>query len=301
MLPAAEHIDWEEPSEKPLLVQFGDLKHSHVYRFINLPHFKKFRSGVVSANALELVTGKECYDGPRNVLQSHHSDTVLQPIVWKLASRRHFRLLDQVHEMDTPWEQKRNMAVFRGQLTGSRDGYSKHLTDEQNCMNLKRCRLVYTSHNSSLVHARLTNTRERLPDILNGVQLKEIKVGIDRLLEYKGIIMLEGNDVASGLKWALLSQSVVLMPPPRHTSWAMEELLEPWVHYIPLNMNATDVEEKMQWVVDHDETARLIAERGTQWMEDLVFHPDAAEDDRLIQEEMIRRYRKHFAAKPGLG
>jgi hypothetical protein len=41
--------------------------------------------------------------------------------------------------------------------------------------------------------------------------------------------MIAGNDVASGLKWALFSQSVVLMPPPNHTSWAMEELLEPWV------------------------------------------------------------------------
>jgi hypothetical protein len=39
----------------------------------------------------------------------------------------------------------------------------------------------------------------------------------------------EGNGVASGLKWALLSQSVVLMPPPKHTSWDMEKLLEPLV------------------------------------------------------------------------
>jgi hypothetical protein len=57
----------------------------------------------------------------------------------------------------------------------------------------------------------------------------ERKVDMESLLEYKGIIMIEGNDVASGLKWALLSQSVVLMPPPKHTSWAMEELLEPWI------------------------------------------------------------------------
>jgi len=30
-------------------------------------------------------------------------------------------------------------------------------------------------------------------------------------------------------------------------------------------------------------------------MQDLVFHPDAAEDDRWIQEEIIRRYGGHFA------
>ena len=108
--------------------------------------------------------------------------------------------------------------------------------------------------------------------------------------------MLEGNDVASGLKWALLSQSVVLMPTPTHTSWAMEEFLEPWVHYIPLNENATDVDEKMQWVIDNDDIAQRIAERGTLWMEDLVFHPDAEGDDRWIQEEMVRRYQAHFTS-----
>lgn len=50
----------------------------------------------------------------------------------------------------------------------------------------------------------------------------------------------------------------------------------------------------MQWVVDNDEAAQRIAERATLWMEDLVFHPDAEEDDRLIQEEIVRRYRAHF-------
>ena len=71
--------------------------------------------------------------------------------------------------------------------------------------------------------------------------------------------------------------------------------MEPWIHYIPLNPNATDVEEKMQWVLNNDEASRRIAERASLWMEDLCFHPDAELDDRLIQEEMIRRYNAHFA------
>lgn len=58
--------------------------------------------------------------------------------------------------------------------------------------------------------------------------------------------------------------------------------------------SASDVEEKMQWIIDHDAEAQQIAERATLWMEDLVFHPDALEDDRLIQEEILRRYRAHF-------
>jgi hypothetical protein len=116
-----------------------------------------------------------------------------------------------------------------------------------------------------------------------------------QMLQYKAIVILEGNDVASGLKWALLSNSVVMMQPPTYTSWAMEEMLQPWVHYIPLNEELSDVEEKMQWVVDNDEQAQHIAETGSFWIQDLVFHPDASIDDQWIQKEILRRYLAHFA------
>jgi hypothetical protein len=62
---------------------------------------------------------------------------------------------------------------------------------------------------------------------------------------------------------------------------------------------ATNVEERMQWVVDHDQEAQKISERATLWMEDLIFHPDAAEDDRIIQEEILRRYQSHFLRRQG--
>jgi hypothetical protein len=35
----------------------------------------------------------------------------------------------------------------------------------------------------------------------------------------------------------------------------------------------------MKWVLLHDAKARWIAEQGTLWMEDLVFHPDAPQDE----------------------
>jgi hypothetical protein len=139
-----------------------------------------------------------------------------------------------------------------------------------------------------------------VPDVLNGVPLVGETITVKEMMRYKGIIMLEGNDVASGLKWALLSQSVVLMPTPRHTSWCMEELLEPWVHYIPLKDDASDAAEMMKWLVDNEEEGRRIAQRGTLWMEDLIFHPDAARDDRLIKEELLRRYFAHFAFEVSL-
>lgn len=247
LITANNHIRWEEElkakkkgdkkiiKQRPVLLQFGDNKFSHQpHGAVQIPHIKKFRSAATSPEELAKVTslleeGKKCYDSPRDFLISYHTDQMAQPIVWKLASSRHYGKLYQVYKEDTAWSKKKDMAVFRGQLTGSKYGYNKTLTDEENCIRLKRCRLVYNHANSTLVYAQLTNARSKLPDVLNGVQLVGGKVDLSALLVYKGIIMLEGNDVASGLKWALLSQSVVLMPPPRHTSWAMEELLEPWV------------------------------------------------------------------------
>lgn len=102
------------------------------------------------------------------------------------------------------------------------------------------------------------------------------------------------SDVGTGLKWALFSNSVVMMIPPKYTSWAMEELLVPWVHYIPLHEDLSDVEEKMRWVLDNDSSAEDIARQGSLWILDLVFHPDASKDDEKISQEIARRYFAHF-------
>ena len=283
------HVD---TGEVPLLAQFGDMKTSHIYGRVQVPHFKKFRSATTNLNQ---VTDSRCYkQSKRPPLDTVHTDDIYQPIVWKLATHRHYKFLPQVYLNDCPWADKIDMAVWRGQLTGALEGFDKQLTDYENCQNMFRCKLVLENGNSTWIDAKLTTTRNRLPDEMNGVELVGKKVTIQDLMRYKGIIMLEGNDVASGLKWSLLSQSVVLMPPPKHTSWAMEELLKPWVHYIPLKDDASDAPEKMEWIVQHEEKARRISERATLWMEDLVFHPDAARDDRLIKEEILRRYATQY-------
>jgi hypothetical protein len=278
----------------PILVQFGDSKTSHIYGIVQLPHFKKFRSAAVSTKALEQVVKKSSSCQERMSLQTFHSDTILQPLVWKLATHRHYRHLPLVYRHDTPWDRKRPMAIFRGQLTGSVSNYDKHDDDIENCRRMKRCRLVYQHANSTLINAKLTTTRGRLPSTIHGVEIVGETITIREMMRYKAILLLEGNDVASGLKWALLSQSVVLMPKPRHTSWCMEELLQPWIHYVPLKDDLSDVETQMQWILHHSDEAWRISQRGTLWMEDMIFHPDAAREERLIKEELVRRYLAHF-------
>jgi hypothetical protein len=97
---------------------------------------------------------------------------------------------------------------------------------------------------------------------------------------------------------SMVSQSVVLMPAPRFSSWAMHELLEPWIHYIPIRRDLSDVEHQVQWMIDHPEESKRISHRAKLWVLDLFYHPDAMEDNRKINAEVLRRYRKHFKRMP---
>ena len=111
---------------------------------------------------------------------------------------------------------------------------------------------------------------------------------------YKALISIEGNDVSTSLKWMLFSRSVVLMPQPTKTSYAMEELLKPWVHFIPINSNLTNLEERVQWIKHNDKEAQKIAERGTIFMHDLLFHGSSSVDNKLIESKIIERYKSFF-------
>lgn len=72
------------------------------------------------------------------------------------------------------------------------------------------------------------------------------------------------------------------------------------VHYIPLNEDLSDVEEKMQWIIENDNEAAQIAHRGTLWITDLIYHPNAQRDDESIFDETFRRYKAHFVANDDL-
>jgi hypothetical protein len=79
----------------------------------------------------------------------------------------------------------------------------------------------------------------------------------------------------------------------------MEELLQPFVHYIPLENVEDDVRVKMQWVLDHDAEAQQIARAGKLWISDLILHDDAKADEEKIFDEIVKRYQAHFVRDDG--
>ncbi|MCJ8208435.1 glycosyltransferase family 90 protein [Mucilaginibacter sp. RS28] len=96
------------------------------------------------------------------------------------------------------------------------------------------------------------------------------KLSIPQHLKYKFILSLEGNDVATNLKWIMSSNSVAVMPPPTHETWFMEARLIPNHHYIAIKKDFSDLEEKLQYYIQHPAEAEAIARNANSYVQQFM-------------------------------
>lgn len=89
----------------------------------------------------------------------------------------------------------------------------------------------------------------------------------EQMLDYKFIACIEGNDVATNLKWVMSSNSVAVMPRPKFETWFMEGTLRPDYHYIEVADDYHDVEEKLLHYIHHPEEAEEIVRHAHQYIE----------------------------------
>lgn len=85
-------------------------------------------------------------------------------------------------------------------------------------------------------------------------------------LRFRYIMALEGNDVASNLKWIMSSQSAAVMPKPTCETWFMEGRLVGGVHYVEIRPDFSDLEEKMDHYSNHLDELRTIVDNANQYV-----------------------------------
>jgi len=92
------------------------------------------------------------------------------------------------------------------------------------------------------------------------------KLTIEEHLDYKFILCLEGNDVASNLKWVMSSNSLAVMPLPKYETWYMEETLIPNYHYMLIKDDFSDLEERMNYYIKHTDEALQIIQNAHDYI-----------------------------------
>ncbi|TFG54088.1 MAG: lipopolysaccharide biosynthesis protein [Gemmatimonadales bacterium] len=182
-------------------------------------------------------------------------------VLLNLVKLRHFYFpRDRV-----PFEAKKGMAVWRGSLgrnNPKRRALLKRYRDHALC-------------NVGYTRSKLSEDIPPSPYLPPGAQLR-----------YRYIISIEGNDVATNLKWIMASNSLCLMPRPVYETWFMEGRLEPGKCFVQLRDDLADLEEKILYYEKHWDEARAIiqnANRSTLGFRD-------ARKERLISLLVMYQY-----------
>lgn len=105
-------------------------------------------------------------------------------------------------------------------------------------------------------------------------------------LDYKFILSLEGHDVATNLKWIMSSNSIAVMPKPKYETWFMEGRLIADFHYILIEEDYSDLEEKLQYYTTHLEEAEAIIRNANEYIKQF-FNP---KQEDLISLLVLRKY-----------
>jgi hypothetical protein len=180
----------------------------------------------------------------------------------KLDKIRHFLFLNDPFT----WEDKCGIALFRGACHGK--------------PNRERFMQQYANH-------PLCDAKDSAKNSINPSewrQKREMKI-FDQL-RYRYILALEGNDVASNLKWVMSSNSVAVMPKPRMETWFMEGQLVAGYHYVEIADDYSDLPEKIHYYENHPDEAKEIVSHANEWCRQ--FANDSRE--QLISVMTLKKY-----------
>lgn len=160
-------------------------------------------------------------------------------VLLNLNKVRHFTFV----KYDIPYTSKKNMLAWRG------NSFQKH-----------REKFLEMYFNHPLCDIGKVNG-----DKNDDTWLKE-KNSINKQLENKFILCIEGFDVASNLKWVMSSNSLAVMPQPIYETWFMEGTLIPDFHYIAIKDDYSDLEEKLTYYLKHPEKAQQISKNANEYV-----------------------------------
>jgi len=173
----------------------------------------------------------------------HNNDpfTLLIPDTDFLASRGYGVLREHIDESDLPWEEKKPLLFWRG----APHGFPYRAYDPTGRRSQRQMLLDWGKWQADLCDAALSKTSPKHEQLC-----------------YKYLVDVDGEVNAwSGFYWKLYSNSVVFKVESHYEQWYYKEL-KPWVHYIPVKGDLTDLKSRFEWALHNDEACRQIAQNG---------------------------------------
>lgn len=173
---------------------------------------------------------------------------------------------DSDYNFDTPWSEKKDIAVFRGGSTGC------GTTTDSN-MRLKIAEI--SMDNKQYLDAGITNwnlrprkNRENKyiqtiePDTLKFKLVPRMSPG--QQSRHKYIVHIQGHVSAFRLSLELSMGSVILYVKNQWKIW-YTDMLVPYKHYVPVKEDLSDLIDRIKWCREHDKECREIAKNALEF------------------------------------
>lgn len=184
-------------------------------------------------------------------------------VLLKLDKLRHFMFVDD----PVPFRAKQDKAIFRGKIRLSRI----------------REQFLRMYFGSDICDCGVVGRNEGYPE-----EWMKPKKTIREHLDYKFIMALEGNDVASNLKWVMSSNSIAVMTRPTCETWFMEGTLIPDYHYIQIKDDLSDLKEKLDYYIHRPEEAEQIIRHAHEYVAQFFDKKRERLISLLVMEKYLR-------------
>jgi hypothetical protein len=195
-------------------------------------------------------------------------------------------------EKNFNWESKINKAVWRGAATGLPESFP-------NWQDLPRANLVKMSLNyPDLLDAGFKGASQRSKVEQNEMEsmgYMKKRMNMDDFQKYKAVIDIDGNSWSSRFVRLLCMNSVVLKVQPSRIDYFYSEL-KPWVHYLPVHANMSNLIDVVRVAVSEDEETKLhmqsIVKNANHWCKQKVIVQSMTLDMTWIMISYIEILRK---------
>lgn len=246
-------------SDKAIMLQDQPVTGQKTYYFDAMEYARYFSQDlrwILDAGDKPYVAPEPAIVKNRPIVEHNENSVILN-----LDKNRHFLFVRD----NKPWRDKKNMTIFRGDL-GPR----------------KENRDVFMNrwYGHPMVDAASTNRSEQHPE------WQREKLTIGDHLDFKFIMSLEGNDVASNLKWIMSSNSIAVTPCLTQETWFMEGTLIPNYHYIEVKPDFSDLEERLTYYIEHPDEAEAIIQHA----HDFISQFRDEKREKLISVLVLKKY-----------
>lgn len=156
------------------------------------------------------------------------------------------------------WNSKIRKAVFRGATTGA--GVTSETNQRLKALDLSMNRpdLLNVGITSWNFRPRKYEGDPYLRTIERQTYPKADKLSLQNQSDYKYILTLEGHVAAYRLSYELSTKSVILLANSKWKMWYYK-FLKPYVHYIPVSEDLSDLGQQIQWCENNDLKCEKIA------------------------------------------